>query len=148
MGCGMWKHVGIILVVILAIAVGYFVHAVQAGTMGYSLVTSIHPDIKYSDLISVILTAFAVIIALAGIVLAIAAIVGWNSIEGKAMRIAEKSIKDDLDANDGKLHKTIKDAIRDPSSPLHKTLKTEAQNLGYKGIMGIGATTDDNEGNE
>jgi hypothetical protein len=131
----MWKFFGIFLVVILAVTVGYLAHAVQTEAVGIRLFAGSQLTASYPDLIAIILTAFGVIMAIASIALGTAAIIGWHSIEAKAMRTAADVIKGDLGDADGRLHKLLKEAISNTNSPLHKTLKIEAQKLMYSGVL-------------
>ena len=137
----MWKFFGILLVLLLAAAVGYLAHAVQTEAIGIRLFAGSQLSASYPDLIAIILTAFGVIMAIASIGLAAAAVIGWNSIEAKAMRTAADIIRGDLNDDTGKLHALIKGAISDESSPFHRTLKSEAQRMMYSGIMNFDQST-------
>ena len=137
----MWRFWGILFVLVLAALVGYMSHAIQTEAMSIRLLADSKLSVTYPDLIAIILTAFAVIMAIGSIALATAAIIGWNTIESKAMKMAAAIINEDLtNEESGKLQKVIKSAITDSSSPLHKTLKTEAQKLMYSGVAGLGGT--------
>lgn len=131
----MWKTIGIVLVVLLAFAVGYLAHTIQFESTEIRLFAGSQLQISYPDLIAIILTAFGVIIAIASIGLAAAAVIGWNSIEGKAMRTASTVIRSDLNDVNGKLHKLIKDAISDRNSPFHMTLQNEMQKMIFSGVL-------------
>jgi hypothetical protein len=130
------KIIGVIAFAVVMILLGYLLHTAQVG--GLRVLQLGEPvNVSYSDLVAILLTAFAVIIAVAGIALAVAGVVGWNSIEGKAMRTAENVTRANLDDEKSRLHKIIKDAVRDPASPLHRTLKKEAQRVMFEGVMDV-----------
>jgi len=133
----MWKNIGILCVLILCALIGYLLHAIQTESLNITLYADSQLDVSYADMIAIILTVFGVIFAIVSIALATAAVVGWNSIEAKAMRTASGVIRGDLVDSNGKLHRIIKAAIADTSSPLHQTLKQEAQNLMYQGIVRV-----------
>lgn len=137
----MFKIAAWAVVIMLAISVGYLGHTVQSESMEIKLLSGSQVQITYPDLITIILTAFGVIIAVASIGLATAAVIGWNSIEGKAMRTATEVLKTDIDNPDGKLQKLIKEAIADNKSPFHQTLKAEIskmmENEMYRGVSGF-----------
>ena len=133
----MWKVSGFLLVVLLSVVIGYILNPLLTEGFQINLIPDSKLTVTYPDMIAIILTSFGVIIAIASIGLAAAAIIGWNSIEGKAMNVAQRVTRDDLDSGDGRLHKTIKEAISDPSSPLHDTLKIEAKRLMFQGVSDI-----------
>jgi hypothetical protein len=141
----MWKFFGIFLVVILAASVGYLAHTIQTEALGIRLVADSQLTASYPDPIAIILTAFGVIMAIASIGLATAAVIGWNSIEGKAMRTASGIIGSDLDDPQGRLHKLIKEAISDNSSPFHRTLQKELQIIMYSGVLNFESASQINE---
>lgn len=138
----MWRGVGIGLVVGVAGVAGYLLHIAHTGGIA---VHRIGPpvELSYADFVAILLTGFGIIIAVAGVALAAAGIVGWNSIESKAMSIAERITKSNIEDEDGKLHALIKDAVANPNSPLHNTLKAEIQRFMFEGIMNV--ESDDDE---
>jgi uncharacterized membrane protein len=144
----MWNVLGAILVVTLALAVGYLGHAIQIEATEIRLFAGSQLQISYPDLITIILTAFGVIIAVASIGLAGAAVIGWNSIEGKAMRTAAGVIKSDLNDNNGKLHKLIKEAISDRKSPFHQTLQAEMQKMIFSGVLSFDSPSQNEESDD
>ncbi|KKB10153.1 hypothetical protein [Devosia chinhatensis] len=132
-------------IAILSMTIGYLAHVIQTESLDIKLLSGNQWQISYPDLITIILTAFGVIIAVASIGLATAAVIGWNSIEGKAMRTASEVLSKDIDDADGKLQMLVKAAIADTSSPFHRTLKDEIQKLMekemYRGIGSFESTT-------
>ncbi|MGN6103090.1 MAG: hypothetical protein ACTHOR_18275 [Devosia sp.] len=84
----MWRLAAIGLMVVVALLVGYLISDVQIGGM-HIIKTPALSDVSYSDFVTIILTVFGVIVAIASIALAAAGVIGWNSIEGKAIGTAE-----------------------------------------------------------
>lgn len=124
------------LALIGAGVLGYLIADVQFGVLTLAK-TPPKVDVSYADVVTITLTVFGIFLALASIVLAVAAIVGWNSIEGKAMSVAESVTRARLDDESSSLHRIIKEAISDGDSPLHNTLKAEAQKAIYAGVQGM-----------
>lgn len=140
----MWKGIGIGLVIGMAGTLGYLLHIAHSGGI---IVQNNHnaTELSYADFVAILLTAYGIIIAVAGVALAVAGIVGWNSIEAKAMAMAEKITKDNIEEEEGKLHSLIRDAVSNADSPLHNTLKAEIQRFMFEGIMDVGKDDDEPE---
>ncbi len=140
----MWKGIGIGLVIGMAGTMGYLLHIAHSGGI---LVQSSGKatELSYADFVAILLTAYGIIIAVAGVALAVAGIVGWNSIEAKAMAIAEKITKENIEEEGGKLHGILREAVSNVDSPLHNTLKAEIQRFMFEGIMDVGKDDDEPE---
>jgi hypothetical protein len=136
------KVLGAVFALIGAALVGYIFSSVQLGVVTVGKVPSAI-DVSYVDMVTISLTVFGIILALASIGLAVAGVVGWNSIEGKAMKVAEEVTSLNLNDTESSLHRLLKAAISDVDSPLHKTLKDEAQKAMFAGVQGMDNDTDE-----
>lgn len=101
-------------------------------------------EVAYADLISILLTGISLILAALAFVIAILAIVGWNSIGDRVSSLAKTSLQEAM-KDGGSLHELVKleaqsttnrnvQASMREGGELHNLVKKESKAIIYRGV--------------
>lgn len=107
-------------------------------------------SISYPDLVSLMLTAVSIILAALGFVVAIVAVVGWNSIGDRVSTLSRQFLSNSL-SDGGELKSMVQKSLL-PGGELHTLVGREVRKVAYQGVEAFDAPNnndgvDVNDGN-
>ena len=90
--------------------------------------------IEYTDFVSLMLTAVSIILAALGFVVALLAVIGWNSIGSRVSTIAKELFHHSIE--DGELRAIVKKSL-ERDGELYKLVQNEAKEIIYRSVEPI-----------
>ncbi|MDX2274360.1 MAG: hypothetical protein NW206_02830 [Hyphomonadaceae bacterium] len=113
------------------------------GTSSYTM--------SYADFVSVMLTAVSLLITLLGLVLAVAAFIGWSAISERVRNRTDEYLLKGF--SDGEaLSKLLQDKLlayvtkeMEPGDPLYEAMEKAAERVAYQGVLEIEPDDPDGE---
>jgi hypothetical protein len=115
-------------------------------------------EISYTAFVSIMLTAVSIILAALGLVFAIVAVIGWNTIGERVSSLATTFLQNSF-KDGGDMHKTIGERVSSLATTflqnsfkdggdLHTLVKKETQSIIYKGVEAADLSETPNEEKE
>jgi hypothetical protein len=126
----------------LPLAAGVFILCSRLSP--FAVLDNVHStkfDVSYSDLVSIMLTAVSIILAALGFVVALVAVIGWNSIGDRVSTLSHAFLSKSL-SDGGDLNGMVKKSLEN-GGELHSLVKSEAAKIIFRGIDGIDRAVDD-----
>lgn len=138
----------IVLVLAFSGAGAYGIVQAASALSPFSVVNA-NPTTKldYADFVSIMLTGVSLILAALGFVVAILAIIGWNSIGERVSSLAQTFLKESM-SEGGELHNLVKSEAQSSiyqnmqismktGGELHNLVKSEAKAIIYRGVEAV-----------
>jgi len=97
-------------------------------------------QMDYSDFVSIMLTGVSLILAALGFVVALIAVIGWNSIGDRVSSLSTKLFTDSLD-EDGELRELVRVSLQE-GGELYDLVQEEAKDIIYRGVQAIDEDND------
>lgn len=98
-------------------------------------------QINYADFVAILLTGVTVVLGALAFVVALVAVMGWNSIQGRVEEQTEKLISESLEEN-GELKELVKASLKRGGS-LYRLVQVEANKIIYTGIQPVTTEEED-----